>query len=187
MDKKDIYEHLAKIYLDASSKKKKKTKGYPKLFKNILVGSLLSVLLLNFVLFIFFSQKKPFNSEVALVLLSDASKINFNFDPAKKETYSVYLNKLDLTPFKAVGFSLRKTNYSDTIPLRIEFTNRFKEKSEVYFRDVPSRWQDFKVSLSEFKKISDWSEITSLTFTVEEWNVRKKKGVVYIDNIRLLR
>ena len=34
MDKKDIYEHLAKIYLDASSNKKKKSAAQPRIFKN---------------------------------------------------------------------------------------------------------------------------------------------------------
>ncbi|MDD2689725.1 MAG: hypothetical protein PHT41_06220 [Candidatus Omnitrophica bacterium] len=188
MDKKDIYEHLAKIYLDASSKKVKKTRGgHPKLFKNILLIGIPVSIFLSISLFTLFSKSRPFNSQITLVLLPDAAKINFNFDPAKKETYSLDLKKLNLSRFRALGFSVKKTNYQDPISLRIEFINSFKEKSEVYLKTLPPKWQDFKIALSEFKKISDWSEITNLTFTVEEWNVRQKKGVVYIDNVRLLK
>ncbi len=187
MDKKDIYEHLAKIYLDASSKKVKKRRAYPKIFKNLLLVSILLIIASSAILFIAFPKNKPFNSEIALVLLSDAAKMNFNFDPAKKETYSLDLRKLNLSSFRALGFSVKKTNYEEQISLRIEFVNAFKEKSEIYLKALPHKWQDFKIALSEFKKISDWSEITNLTFTVEEWNVREKKGVVYIDNVRLLK
>jgi hypothetical protein len=29
--------------------------------------------------------------------------------------------------------------------------------------------------------------MSNLTFAIEEWNVKEKRGVVYIDNVRLLR
>ena len=187
MDKKDIYEHLAKIYLDASSKKSKKTKTYAGFFKNAFFIIIVFILGINVAFFNTLRKNKPFNSEVALVLLPDVARINFHFDPAKKETYSVDLKNLNLTRFKTLGFSVKKANYQDTISLRVEFTNAFKERAEVYFKDVAHKWQDYKISLSEFKDISDWSEIASLSFIIEEWNVRKKKGVVYLDNVRLLK
>jgi hypothetical protein len=187
MDKKDIYEHLAKIYLDASSKKKKKVKGYSKIFKNLFFVSVLFIFTLSSVLFLNFKRGKSFNSEIALVLLSEAAKINFHFDPARKETYSLNLNNLDLTRYRQLGFSLKNVTYKNGISMRVEFANNFKEKSEVYFKDIPHNWQDYRVKLSEFKGISDWSGMRNLTFAIEEWNAREKKGVVYIDNIRLLR
>jgi len=187
MDKKDIYEHLAKIYLDASSKKKKKNKRYHKFFRNSVL--LVSALIFGISGFIYLSYRKnrPFASEIALVLLSDAAKINFHFDPAKKEIYSLDLNKQNLTRFNALGFSVKKVNYRDNISLRVEFINSFKEKSEVYFKDIPHKWQDYKINLSDFKSINNWSEMKTLCFIIEEWNTKEKKGVVYIDNVRLLR
>ncbi len=187
MDKKDIYEHLAKIYLDASSKKKKRNKAYPKLFKNLFIVSIFVIVGLSTAIFSSSPKKEGLNSETALLLQNDAAKINFNFDPAKKETYSINLNRLNLGHVKYLAFSVKDMNPKNKIALRVEFANAFKERSEVYLRDIPAKWQDFKISLSEFKNINDWSEMASLCFCVEEWNSSEKKGVVYIDNLRLIR
>ena len=188
MDKKDIYEHLAKIYLDASYKKKKKNKKYllasPRFsFLAIVFLAGITPLLINNLLL----RQKNLKSETALILQNDASKINFNFNPAKKEIYSLSLNNLNIGYFKALAFSLKKVAQRDNISLRVEFANNFKEKSEFYLRNVPAKWQDYSIDLSNFRKISDWTEMSTLSFIVEQWNVKENKGIVYIDNIRLLR
>ena len=186
MDKKEIYEHLAKIYLDASTKKRKKIKE-PARFKQLFFVSLIVILGLSAILSRYFLENKRPDVQVALVLQNDVSKINFNFDPAKKEIYTINFNKFNLGGFNALAFALKKSNYNDSVSVKVELINTFKEKSEIYLKDIPYRWQDYKISLSDFKGISDWSEITNLSFIVEEWNTKEKHGVVYIDNLRLLR
>jgi len=197
MDKKDIYEHLAKIYLDASLKRKNKTSKAPT-FKNLFFISFAVIFLLVISLGLSLTKNKslslakfennqPLNNELALLLQPDIVKINFNFDPAKKESYSLYLNKLNVARFKALGFSLKNADYQDSVTLRIEFNNIFNERSEVYIKDISHKWQHYKIPLSDFKYISDWSEMSGLSFIVEEWNVKGKKGIVYIDNVRLLK
>ena len=96
MDKKDIYEHLAKIYLDASQKRKKSSQKYSQVFKNIFFISIAFVLGVSIFLFIRFNKNRSLNSQIAVVLCPDVVKINFHFDPARKETYSLSLNKLKL-------------------------------------------------------------------------------------------
>lgn len=187
MDKKDIYEHLAKIYLDASLKKPEKSKKYPKLVRHIIIVSSVFVVAVTTGLIYTFLKSKPFGQEVSLVLLADAAKINFHFDPARKEIFSLDLNNLDLTRYKALKFSVKKAAYENTIALRVEFANNFKEKAEIYFKDIPNKWHDYALSLSDFKGISDWSEMRNLSFAIEEWNVQEKKGIVYIDNVKLLK
>lgn len=188
MVKKDIYEHLANIYLDASSKKRKKSKKYLKAFKPLFFLNLALIFFLAASSLFLLKKKNTFlNSEVALLLSSEAVKINFHFDPARKESYSIGLNKLDLRRFKALGFSVKKADYGDKINLRIEFGNTFKEKSEIYIQDMPHKWQDYKINFSEFKNISDWSNMQDLSFIIEEWNAKEKRGIVYIDNVRFLR
>lgn len=184
MDKKDIYEHLASIYLDASSKKKKKSREYPKFLKGVLgfvfvVG--LALLLFNS------TRKPPSEAETALIFVPDVAKINFHFDPARKETYSIGLNKLDMGRFRALSFSAKKVNYNKNVFLRVEFTNVFQEKSELYVKDISGKWQEYKIDLSKFRNISDWSNMSQLRFVVEEWNAEDKKGIVYIHNVRVLK
>lgn len=186
MDKKDIYEHLAKIYLDASQRKKR-LKPYSKVFKNIFFISI--ALIFGFSLFLITRQNKkpPLNSQIAVVLCPDAVKVNFHFNPAKKEIYSIDLKNLDLSRFKALEFSAKTANYQDNAHLRVEFNSAFHEKSEIYLKNISHKWQDYKIALSDFKDISEWSKMLSLSFIVEEWNVGEKRGAIYIDNVRLLR
>ena len=190
MNKKEIYEHLANIYLDASyksSKKKHKTKSHPRSFRNfIIVGMVLFLGLSSTVAYSLINNKNR-DSQIALFLYQDSAKINFNFDPAKKETFSLNLKQLDLTKYKTLGFALRKTNPKDTIALRVEFINRFNEKSEIYLKDISSKWTDHKIDFRHFVKLNDWAQMKALTFSVEEWNAREKSGIVYIDNIRAIK
>lgn len=187
MDKKEIYEHLAKIYLDASLKKQEKSRKYPKSVQYTIIAVSVFLFAVSASVFFSFLKKEPFDSEVSLVLLPDAAKINFHFDPARKEIFSFDLNKLDLTRYATLKFFIKKANYNNIIALRVEFTNNFKETSEIYFKDLPARWQEYALNLSDFKGISDWSEMTGLAFAIEEWNVQEKRGVVYIDNVRVLK
>ena len=188
MDKKEVYDHLAKIYLDASSKtkRKKKSKVHVFLWRNIILTSVVVVCGSTLVLQAVLNKNKTRSSEVALVLSSEAVKINFNFDPAKKESYSLYLNKQNLNRFKALSFSVRKVDPKEAVNLRIEFINSFKERAEVYVRDIPARWGEYRIDFLQFRNITDWSSMTNLSFIVEAWNADQKHGVLYIDNIRLL-
>ncbi len=188
MDKKDIYEHLAKIYLDASSNRKKKHKEYPRLFKNLFFISVVFIFVLAIYSLASLNRNKSLkNSEIALLLCPDVVKINFHFDPARKEIYSVALNKLDLSRYKALVFSAKKADYDKNIALRVEFATGFKEKSEKYFRDISHKWQEYKINLRDFAGISDWSSMSGLSFIIEEWNAQEKRGVVYIDNVRFVK
>jgi len=190
MDKKEIYEHLANIYLDASyksSKKKRKSKFYAKPLNNlILVGFLL---VLGVSSGIAYSNLNYHNhdTQVTLFLFQDTAKLNFNFDPAKKETFSLNLKQLNLSRYKTLAFAVRKTNLKDTIALKVEFLNRFNEKAEVYLKDISSKWTNHEIDLERFAKINNWNQMKTLAFSVEEWNSREKTGIVYIDNIRVAK
>jgi hypothetical protein len=194
MNKKEIYEHLAKIYLDASSPKNKK--GKPKKnFRNLFFIGLVIIFGVSISSFLLHNKnislgdKVHITSERALVLQpSNIIKINFNFEPATKEIYSLNLNKLNLQGFKALGFSCRKSDFDDKITLKIEFTNTANQTSEYYIGNLKTyKWQDYKIALSDFKNITNWSKMSNLSFIIEDWNTQKKSGVVYIDNIRLLQ
>ncbi|MBM3246658.1 MAG: hypothetical protein FJZ13_04970, partial [Candidatus Omnitrophica bacterium] len=90
MDKKDIYEHLATIYLDASlKKKKKKTKILPPLFNLPFFIFLFFIFGFTIILSAFINRNKSLDFQPSFVLQPAALKINFRFDPGPKETYSI--------------------------------------------------------------------------------------------------
>lgn len=188
MNKKEIYEHLANIYLDASSKsskKKYKFRSFPKPVQGILLAGLAVVLGLGGLATYSNLHNLNQSGQIALFLYQDTAKINFNFDPAKKEIFSLNLKQLDLSKYRCLGFAVRKTNSSDTISLRVEFTNRFNEKSEIYIKDISSKWTDHQIDLSRFARMENWTQMKELAFSIEEWNAREKSGIVYLDNIRV--
>ena len=190
MNKKEIYEHLANIYLDASSKsskKKQRFSSYPKPVQGILLVGLVMVLGLgSFTTYSHIFNRTP-AGQIALFLHQDAAKINFNFDPAKKETFSLNLKQLNLSKYKSLAFMVRKTNPKDIISLRVEFINRFNEKSEIYIKNISTKWTDQKLDFKSFAKMNDWAQMKELAFSIEEWNAREKSGIVYLDNIRVLK
>jgi hypothetical protein len=186
MDKKDIYEHLANIYLDASKKRKIKTKE-PRRFRNLFLVSIFIIAVLTFFIIANSLNKKSLNNEVALIIQPDAVRINYNFNSMKKEAYTVDLNNLNLARFKEIGFSLRKTDPNDVVYLRVELVSAFNEISEVYLKDIRYHWKKFRISLSDFKRLSEWSAMKKLSFIVEEWNTKNKHGVVYIDDVKFIK
>lgn len=190
MNKKEIYEHLANIYLDASSKsaqKKNKLRSLAKSIKSVAVVGLVVALGLGSALTYFQTKRYNQHGQIALFLHQDNVKINFNFDPAKKETFTLNLKNLNLSKYKALAFSVRKTNPKDIIALRVEFVNRFNEKSETYIRNIPSKWTEQRINFSQFAKLDNWSQMKEVNFSVEEWNAREKSGVVYLENIKVTK
>ncbi len=183
MEKKDIYEHLAKIYLDNSIPKKKSREESDEYKLFIFIG--IAVVLVFSLFFLFpFSRSKPLNAQTNLVLSPEPLRVHYKFDPAKKEIYSLDLKKLNVSGYKNLEFSLKKSSYADAVSLRVELASSFRERSEIYLKDIPHHWKEYKISLSDFKSISEWSEMASLSFIVEEWNSKQNSGTVFIDNVR---
>ena len=190
MNKKEIYEHLANIYLDASSKSSKKRSGiksYPKAVRGLLLAGFLLIIGISSFGAYFHIKNLNQPSQIALFLYQGPAKINFNFDPAKKEIFSLNLKQLNLSKYKALGFATRKTISTGMISLRVEFTNRFNEKSEIYIKDISNKWTDHTINLARFTRMEYWTQMKELAFSVEEWNAREKSGIVYLDNIRVLK
>lgn len=189
MDKKDIYEHLANIYLDnyRERKGKAKTNRTFRFNRAFIFGSLIITVFLIISVISFQSLKSVYHKQLALIIQPSAIKMNYNFESTKKEICSFDLKSMDLSRFKAVGFSARKAYPSDVVYLKVELANSFRERSGVYIKDLSNNWHDFRIALSDFKDIRNWYKMSELSFVVEEWNVKSKKGIVYIDNVKVIQ
>ncbi|MCM8763388.1 MAG: hypothetical protein NC829_03370, partial [Candidatus Omnitrophica bacterium] len=152
MDKKELYEHLAKIYLDSSRKHRRKRKNQQYLIKplHLYIGLAILVLILSpFLIKTIFSRNDTFSSEyrTALVIQPDVIKLNYNFSAAKKEIYTIPLKDLNVSSYKVLAFTAKKSQEKGNVSLRIELTNSFKEKSEVYISGLSSKWKDYSINL----------------------------------------
>jgi hypothetical protein len=193
MEKKDIYEHLAKIYLDAPLRRPQVTRppSSPRTSKKVVVSiislSAVTIVALCVAVVAFVARGKGYarNPLMSNVLLTEAIKVSYQFDPAKKALYSFVLNDMNVSAYKTLEFSVRKSDPRDTLSLRVEFTNNFNEKAEIYVKDIGYRWHQYKIQLSDFKPMNDWSKVKSLSFVAEEWNASNKDGAFFVDNVRL--
>jgi hypothetical protein len=185
---KEVYDYLAKVYLDEASKRREPRPKRRPIFIYAYVGlSLILIAGLTIALFSLIRQKGAAKKDFALIIEPGLTRISFNFDLAKKETLSYNLDDLNLRNYKALGFFVRTANPKHELHLRIELRNRYGEKSEFYLSDISGRWYDFKVDLADFKDITNWSNMSELRFVIEDWNTRVKKGRVYIDNVRFVK
>lgn len=189
MTKEEIYEHLAKVYL---GKKKKKKKQSPLLKVLIVANGLVLIIICVFVISKFHVAGKAGSADkgnlLTLRLGNYPLRLTYNFDEKhpQVENFSMYLPNLDLRGFDALVFSIR--GFDGKIPrmLKIALENKKKEKGEIYFADITARWKKVTIPLSEFKGVSDWSNMTRVAFIFEAWNLKDKEGKVLIDDVAFL-
>lgn len=187
---KDVYEHLANVYLDSSgpNKKRIRTPGAKSLLlKNLFkIGVAVFICVVIVLTVTIFKQKPISKGQLSLILEDNPTKLNYNFNQSEKETVIFDLKNMNLQNYKILGFRVRKGNYRDNLHMCVEFISDFEEKSQFYIKHIPTSWRNYKIELNEFKDISNWSRMRQLLFILEEWNCQDKQGTVYIDNICFL-
>ena len=185
MEKKDIYEHLAHIYLDANKKRKKRLFDVrPKdLFFVSLFVILGAILLIN----ISILKNKSLKNRNYFVIKSGIIKLNYNSNPTRQQICSFELNSLNVKRFRALGFSARKTNYQDNVCLKVELLNSLKERSRVSIKNLGEAWGVFQINFKAFNHLTDWSKLMRLSFVIEDLDIKGRKGAVYIDDVKFVR
>lgn len=190
-----VYEHIADTYLGNSVKRDDPKRSVPKAKQKTRVNywAALSVLSLTAVFFLFvyvlFHLNRPKASGASLYFLSEryplrlAYNLEASSSPVKEFSFS--LAPTDARKYKYLRLRMKGDKFSKLSgALKIQLANIRNEKDFYYLSGIGSKWQDFSIGLSEFKNISDYSNITSLSFIFEEWNLGARDGVLYIDNIR---
>lgn len=191
MKKTEIYDHIAKTYLnDPSKQKKNQISGKSRSGVFYKLGFFFTSALVIFLIVTILWQGKPSQSrETTAVIDSEIIKMDHsNFSQTKKEIFTFDISNVDFFNYKTFGFSARKSNYCDKIRMRVELIDSFGQQSRVYVTQLPAyEWKDFEIKLDEFKGFGDMSEICLLTFMVEDWKTKGNRSLLYIDNVRFLQ
>lgn len=198
MRNKEIYERIADTYLGKNNNKKNNSQRKKK--KWFIYLTVINVLILFTVFFLFrhkmisaLDRLAPAQQRAAgsasVYILSQRYPIKLTYDlippslGVKNFTFSLPL--VDAGRFSFLKLRVRgDANFGFTTVLKIDLKNQRSEKDSYYLKGILDRWQDFSIGLSEFKNITDWSNIGELSFIFEDWNVSEKTGILYIDNIR---
>lgn len=184
--KVDVYEHLAKTFLDKNIKKKPSKK---KIF--VIVSSVIfAAMLISFVGVSLFFKMETFSKSIIIIQDKAPLVIEYNFanigDP-KTRSLSYNLDNLDLSQYKSLSLSMRTKEVSSIgSTIQVQIKNSVLEKDAVYISNINDTWQVFLIDLERFERIDDWSSIDSLTFVIDEWNVDNKVDSLIIDEVKFV-
>ena len=187
MKRDEIYDHLAQVYLGKRSKTdiKKKRQFNAWLVINICITAIIFTSAFYGLTAFLTQHNSPLQSRIIFSLHSGPVRIEYDltdsFSPTK--AFTINVASVDASRYGKIQFSIR--GKEDGVPgvVRIVVKNQLNEEASYYVQGVGFNWQEFSISLDEFKQITDWSNLTDISFVLESWNVDDRKGLVLIDNL----
>jgi hypothetical protein len=192
MDKKEVFDYLAKTYLSSSHKDTLTRTPPPKRFhyRGMLLIALFFMLVAGSTfLYSSLTPQKGFSFREHSLSLTPADipiAVNYDFtgtSDVKQSRYAFNFNPADVKDFAFLMLSMKQSHPKGALSVRVDMNTKRNEHDTFYVRNVGNSWKRFMIPLSEFKGISDFSDIVQLSFAIEEWNVEQKSGTLFIDNV----
>ena len=192
MNRDEIYDHLAQVYLgkgqEVASKKPKERKSF---HTWLAINIFITAFVFASVFYGLTASLKQNNTYLKQRIIASLSQgvveLSYNFlteFPAEKSLV-LSVPPLDATRYINLQFNVRAKESDAFGTLKIMLHNRKNEKGEYYISGINSRWQKISVPLSAFKTVTDKSNLTDVSFVVEPWNVQEKHETLLIENVQL--
>ncbi len=187
MTRDEIYDHLAQVYLGKRNKEStQKQKPFSAwLVMNIVIAVIILASTLYGLSAFFVRRGETFHSSIIFALNNGPIRIQYNLDepypPVK--TFSLPIPEINVAKYRKLNFAIRGLDDGAPGIVKITVRNQKNEAAAFYVKDVGLDWQKLSIPFSEFGGISDWTNITDVSFVFESWNVDQKKGVVLIDDV----
>ena len=186
-NKDEIYDHLAQVYLGKKNKVEEKRKNQFNAWLVINIVITLIIFASSFYGFTAFLTKRgaSLHNNVIFALTNSPLRIIYNLDypypPVK--TFSLAVPKMNVTKYRKLNFSIRGMEEAYPGVVKLVLKNQKNEISSYLIKDVRSDWQEYSIPFEAFAEITDWTNLTDISFIFEAWNAEKKKGAVLIDNL----
>jgi len=187
MKRDEIYDHLAQVYLGKRSQTsiKKKRQFSAWLVINIFITAIIFTSAFYGLTAFLTHHNSSLQSRIIFSLHNGPVRIEYDLTDSFShiKTFAVDVPPVDVSRYDKIKFSIRGKEEGVPGVVRVVIKNRLSEESSYYVRGVGLDWQEFSISLDEFKQITDWSNLADISFVLESWNVDDKKGLVLIDNL----
>jgi len=98
----------------------------------------------------------------------------------------IKLEGFDARPYKFLVLYLKAPNQPPygTDTLKLEIRNDKKESGSYIIKRIPrGAWREYKIPLSKFHGIKDWSTLDELVIVFEDKLANPKEGIIYLENI----
>ncbi|MFA5039314.1 MAG: hypothetical protein WC732_06500 [Candidatus Omnitrophota bacterium] len=192
--KKEISDHIAKTFFEKKKpSRKKEKKAIPRRLWALLVVMISLAAVAGFKVMRFQGiDVLKVDSNLALIKHDGPYRLSYDFSGSagsKVETLTLEMPEIDLRGYRKLRFSLRLLGEDSPRDgtIKVSLINTRKETSSLYVQSVGRSWTRIDIPCGNFQSISDWSNLRQLAFTVEEWNLRPKKGVLFIDAIEFVK
>ncbi len=188
MTKDEIYEHLAKVYLGKREQVEEKKKK-PSFDLAFLLNIAITVVVLCGVFYgltAFLSRKSIYAQKSVIFALSNSPiriKYDLNYPYPQVSNFSIPIPKMNIGKYNELTFSIRGMEEGWPGVVKLILKNKKNEMSYYFIKDVGLKWQKVSIPLSEFDRITDWTNLTDVSFVFEAWNAQKKRGIVLIDDL----
>lgn len=192
MTKDEIYDHLAQVYLGKSQSGKSKNLRKKKQFRSwlmvnvIITGFIFAGSIYGLSAFLTHKEFLSLKSKVVYSLHEGPITLSYDFrqtaSPIKQ--FSLNVSSLDASSYQTIRFSVRAREEGSPGMMKVVVTNEHHEQASFYVRDIDFSWKEVSIPLEQFQQISDWTNLTDISFVLESWNVEKSKGIVLIDDVR---
>ncbi len=95
---------------------------------------------------------------------------------------------MDLSSYKNLVLLIKGTStpLGFTTRLKLEIKNK-EEASTVVLDNITQQWKKFEIPLSTFRDISDWSRMTELVIVLEPDTITDREGIIYIDEVQVVK
>lgn len=187
MTRDDIYDHLAQVYLgkknNLEQKKKKQFNSW--LVINIVITAVIFASSIYGLTAFLTHRGDVLQNRVIYSLNKGPIRINYNLEypyPSVKN-FSLNVSQINVAKYKALQFSVRALEEGTPGTIRVELRNHKQEVAFVFVEHVDRGWKSFNIPFQRFQDISDWSNISEVSFVLEAWNAQNKKGIILIDDV----
>ena len=188
MNREEIYDHLAQVYLgkkeESDAKKKQQLNAW--LVINICITLIIFVSVFYGLTAFLTQHGAALKSNVMFSLNRGTIRVEYNFKDSfsPTKTFSLSIPEIDASKYNCIEFAIRGKQEGVPGVVKVVVTNKRNEVSSYYVQGVNLNWQNISIPLEKFPQISDWSSLTDISFVLEVWNVDKKKGIVLIEDVR---
>ena len=187
MTRDEIYDHLAQVYLGKRDRVEEKKKRQLNAWLVINIVITLVILASAFYgLTAFLTRRaESFKNSVIFALNNSPIRVSYNLNSPfpQVKTFSLTIPKMNVSKYDKLSFSIRGLEEGFPGVVKVVLKNQKNETASFYIKDVRLKWQELNIPFDEFTQITDWTDLTEVSFVLEAWNAEKKKGVVLIDNI----
>ena len=187
MTRDEIYDHLAQVYLGKRDKVEAKKKR--QLNAWLVINIVITVVILAsafYGLTAFLTKRGEFSRNgVIFALTNGPVRVTYNFSPPypQVKTFSLSIPRMNVSKYSHLSFSIRGLEDGYPGVVKVVLKNQKNETASFFVKDVRLKWQELSIPFEEFNQITDWTNLTDVSFVFEAWNAEKKKGVVLIENI----